>query len=77
MVREVLRRLVYLFARGDDGEAGEERGDAQDDDESEFLPSRLDASVLEAHGMETTPAERELAQLQEKADQLEEQERNP
>ena len=36
-----------------------------------FLPSRLDASVLEAHGMGTGASERELAGIQQKAETLE------
>lgn len=68
----ILSRLVGWFRRGD---GDPERGGASDDggdEESEFVPSRLDASVLEAHGMSTASAERELAQIEEKADQLEE-----
>ena len=41
------------------------------DDGSGFVPSRLDASVLEAHGMGTSAAERELESIEEKAETLE------
>jgi hypothetical protein len=40
-------------------------------DESGFTPSQLDASVLEAHGMGTSAAERELESIEEKAESLE------
>lgn len=39
----------------------------------QFIPSRLDASVLEAHGMATTEAERELESIEEKAKMLEDE----
>lgn len=70
MVRQMLGRIVGMFGRSKQSDDGDDKG--QSEDESEFVPSRLDASVLEAHGMETTAAERELAQIQEKAEQLEE-----
>lgn len=79
MVRGLLYRLAGLLGIGD-GER-EKRGQQSDleegkgEEKQEFVPSRLDASVLEAHGMETTRAERELDELQEQAEQLEEQDR--
>lgn len=75
MVRGLLARLVR--ALGNQTEAGDEpeKREGSDSDESGFIPSRLDASVLEGHGMETTRAERELTQLEEQAEQLEKQNR--
>jgi hypothetical protein len=58
MFRTLLRRL---------GLGG---SDAESEDGG-FTPSRLDASVLEAHGMGTTAAERELESIEEKAETLE------
>ena len=73
MIRGLLGRLSRWISREDEND----RADGDDEaDVSGFVPSRLDASVLEAHGMSTAPAERELAQLQEKANQLEQQQRD-
>lgn len=47
------------------------------DDEGGFLMSRLDASVLLAHGFGSTAAERELGNVQEKAKMLEEARQGP
>jgi hypothetical protein len=76
MVRGLLARLVGIVGnhqtdRADQPEECEER----DSEDSGFMPSRLDASVLEGHGMETTQAEQELTELQKQAEQLEEQDR--
>jgi len=70
----MLRTLLRVFGlRGEtDGDTGEsDTGEADENGEEGFLPSRLDASVLEAHGMGTTAAERELASIEEKAQTLE------
>lgn len=45
-------------------------------EESGFVPSVLDASVLYAHGMSRSSAEGELANVEEKARILEEQQRD-
>lgn len=75
MLRRLLARLVGgdrgdETGAGDDAEPGDE--DSEDDD-SGFLPSRLDASVLYAHGMGGGGAEREIAQIEKKAEILEEE----
>ena len=51
------------------GDWGDDGG--RDGEDGGFAPSRLDASVLEAHGMGSAAAERELASIEAKADQLE------
>ena len=61
MFRTLLRRLGL---GGSDAES-------EDSEDGGFTPSRLDASVLEAHGMGTTAAERELESIEEKAEILE------
>lgn len=55
----------------------ERAADGSDDDEGAFLMSRLDASVLLAHGFGTTAAERELKDVQQKAEMLAEARRDP
>ena len=67
----ILRRLKSLVRRlrsGDDT-------DEDDEDNSRFIPSLLDASVRYAHGG-NSGAEGELAQIEEKAQQLEEIQRD-
>ena len=77
MLRALLRAFgLRTESDGDTGDSdtGESDDEASRDDENGeegFLPSRLDASVLEAHGMGTTAAERELASIEEKAQTLE------
>jgi hypothetical protein len=66
MVRSRLKSLVRRLRPSEDSEDGEE-----EDDDSRFIPSLLDASVRYAHGG-TSGAEGELAQIEEKANQLEE-----
>lgn len=73
MLRRLLARLVgggrgEETGKRDDEESGDE---ASEDDDSGFLPSRLDASVLHAHGMGNGGAEREIDQIEEKAEILE------
>ena len=63
------RALSWLGLRERENSADGENG--EDTDEGGFVPSRLDASVLESHGMETTEAERELESIEEKARILE------
>lgn len=75
MLRRLLARLVGggrsdVSGEDDDGESADE---ASEDDDSGFLPSRLDASVLYAHGMGNGGAEREIANVQKKAEILEEE----
>jgi hypothetical protein len=66
----MLRRVLDWFGlRTGTTSADEEH--SEDADESGFTPSRLDASVLEAHGMGTSAAERELESIEEKAETLE------
>lgn len=66
MIRTLLGRLAGWFG-----------SDSEDEEDSSFLPSRLDASVLESHGMGTPEAERELASIQQKAEMLEDQQQDP
>lgn len=58
-------------AKGDADDEREDNGGRADEEDGGFAPSRLDASVLEAHGMGSTAAERELASIEAKAEQLE------
>lgn len=67
MLRRLLGRLVGGDRRDGSGEGDEE----SEDDGSGLLPSRLDASVLYAHGMGSGGAEREIANVEEKAKVLE------
>lgn len=76
MLRTLLCRLGLRDGDDTDVAESEERtadGENEDGDADEdgFLPSRLDASVLESHGMSTTAAERELQSIEEKAQTLE------
>ncbi|ERH09118.1 MAG: hypothetical protein J07HX64_00870 [halophilic archaeon J07HX64] len=64
MFRKLLSRLGL---GGNDAESKE----CEDGEDGGFAPSRLDASVLEAHGMGTTAAERELESIEEKAEAIE------
>lgn len=74
----MLRRLLGwlgLRKESDSAEDADDAGDEEAEEEAEedggFVPSRLDASVLAAHGMGTGTAERELASIEEKAETLE------
>lgn len=70
----MLRRLLARLVGGDRGDgSGEGDEEESEDDDSGFLPSRLDASVLHAHGMGNGGAEREIANVQKKAEILEEE----
>lgn len=64
----MFRKLLYRLGLGDNDAESKEPEDGEDDG---FAPSRLDASVLEAHGMGTTAAERELESIEEKAEAIE------
>ncbi|MFC7057157.1 hypothetical protein [Halovenus salina] len=57
------------------GSAGDSSETEATDEENQFVPSEMDASVLQAHGMETASAEQELTQMEEQADELESQHR--
>ena len=87
MVRALLGRLRRLIGDTDDAQSPEsyredadegddtnEAGemDAEDAEDGGFLRSRLDADVLVAHGMGTSKAEQEIAEIEEQAQQLEE-----
>ncbi|WP_336002158.1 hypothetical protein [Halorientalis halophila] len=52
--------------------AGDQDGDDEESADSRFVPSVLDASVRYAHGGANTGAEREIAHLQAKGEELEE-----
>jgi hypothetical protein len=68
----MLRRiLAWLTGRGDD------ETDHEADDESRFVPSKLDVSVREAHGAGQAAAERELASIEAQAELLEDHEDQP
>jgi hypothetical protein len=60
MVRGLIRWFAGLF--GSESESGE--SDEAEEDESGFLPSRLDASVLFAHGMNSTEAAQQVASME-------------
>lgn len=68
MVRSLLGRL---FGRS----SGDEAADDEEADDGGFTPSRLDASVLYAHGMGATGVEWELTSLEQKGEMLEEEQR--
>lgn len=72
----MLRRVLDWLGLRKGGDSAE-RENGEDTDESGFMPSRLDASVLESHGMETTAAERELESIEEKARTLESNREHP
>lgn len=65
MLRGVLARFTARFSGGEG--ATDEEGDGR-----RFIPSVLDASVRYAHGG-NNPGERELINMQEEAQELEEQ----
>lgn len=75
MLRRLLARLVGGDYGGEPGAGDDEESEDEGsgDDDSGFLPSRLDASVLYAHGMGRGGAEREIANVEEKAKVLEEE----
>lgn len=64
VLRAIFARIAARLERDDD------RGD-----ETEFVPSQLDASVLFAHG-KGNEAERTVTDVEEQAQRLEEQRRN-
>ena len=66
MIRRALGWLAARFG------TGEERDD--EDDSGWFVPSPLDRSVREAHGA-SDDGERELAEVREQAERLEEGQR--
>ena len=76
MIRGVLQKLggrlglIEAAAADDPDESGES-------DDSRFVPSVLDASVRYAHGGSRTGLESEIAQMEEKARVLEDQQRDP
>lgn len=74
MLRTVLSWFTARFGGQEEAEASDSDSDG-DDEEGGYLPSRLDASVLSAHGMGTSQAEREMADIEEHAELLEEQHR--
>jgi hypothetical protein len=61
MVRGLIRWLAGLFGR----ESASEKSDDAADDEGGFMPSRLDASVLFAHGMNSTEAAQQVANMED------------
>ncbi len=71
MFRSILGRLR---SRPDDERDGSGDVGSGDDDEggSGFLRSRLDASVLQGHGMDVGRLEREAAEVEERAREIEE-----
>ncbi|WP_436934795.1 hypothetical protein [Halovenus marina] len=61
MVRGLIRWFAGLF--GSESESGE--SDEAENDEGGFMPSRLDASVLFAHGMNSTEAAQQVASMED------------
>lgn len=70
MVRSRLKSLLRRLRPSQESDDGED-----EEDDSRFIPSLLDASVRYAHGG-PSGAEDELAQIEEKAQQLEEIQRD-
>lgn len=72
-----LRRILGIGRRrvSDEGQVDGNGAGAGDGDETDedFVPSRLDASVNEAHGMGTASADQELERLEETAAELEDE----
>ena len=64
MLRSILSRLPFVGTS--DSEAG-----GEEDSEGGFRPSRLDASVLSAHGADVERVE-EMADIEQQAQELEE-----
>ena len=64
----MIRRLLAWLRGSPDGE----RSDRDAEDDERFVPSRLDASVRDAHGGGDAEAERELARIDATATALEE-----
>lgn len=58
--------LEWLSAR-----VGSDGGESDDDEDDRFVPSVLDASVRYAHGGSSTGIEREIADVKQQAQQLE------
>jgi hypothetical protein len=75
MLRTVLSWVTdRLGGENAESQATDDESDGEDE-EGGFLPSRLDASVLTAHGMGTGQAEREIEDIEEHAELLEEHHR--
>jgi hypothetical protein len=71
MIGRVLSRILQWVRCTET--VGDSTDDQDDDTESDFVPSQLDASVNEAHGMDTRLAQQEVADIQEQAAELEDQ----
>jgi hypothetical protein len=72
MLRSILSRLPFVGTS--DGEAGGEDRPEGDEEDSEggFRPSRLDASVLSAHGADVERVDEEFEEIEQQAQELEE-----
>ena len=68
MFSGVLQRLIARF--GDD-EDGEDEGS----EDTRFIPSVLDSSVRYSHGGSNTAGDREIAEIENEAQKLTEQQR--
>jgi hypothetical protein len=71
MIRSILARLLSRSGDERDG-SGEDDGEDDDEGGSGALRSRLDASVLEGHGMDVGRLEREAAEIEERAREIDE-----
>lgn len=67
MLGEVWRRITARFAS--------DRGEDETSDGHRFVPSPLDLSVRFAHGGSTSDVQRELADIEEQAREIERQRR--
>lgn len=65
MIRGILDWFTVLFSSNED--------DSEEAEKSRFLPSVLDASVRYAHGQNNSSGEREIAKINEEAQQREDQ----
>lgn len=65
MIPSILSRLTFLWRNDERDEESEEAG-------GRFRPSPLDASVLYAHGMDVERLDDEIADIEERAREIDE-----
>ena len=70
MLRSILSWLPFAGERTDEAGDGDPEGESGDS-AGGFRPSRLDASVLSAHGADVERVEDEFEEIEEQAQELE------